>query len=88
VGEQGIHGYKTMNDMMVSLHEPERLVIRSRVSGCDGVVLGTVSMWGIIWDHALGYRAQFARPMSFVSSYGNRSEDALAELRSSFFGRA
>ena len=88
VGEQGIHGYKTMNDMMVSLHEPERLVIRSRVSGCDGVVLGTVSMWGIIWDHALGYRAQFARPMSFISSYGNRNEEALTELRALFFRRA
>jgi hypothetical protein len=73
---------------MVSLHAPERMVIRSRVSGCDGVVLGTVSMWGIIWDHTLGYRAQFARPMSFVSSYGNRSEEALAELRALFFRRA
>jgi hypothetical protein len=85
VGEQGIHGYKTMDDMMVSLCEPERLVIRSQVSGCDGVVLGTVIMWGIIWDHAIGYRAQFARPTSFISSYGNRSEEALIELRTLFF---
>jgi hypothetical protein len=31
-----------------------------------------------------GYRAQFARPISFISSYGKRSEEALAELRTSF----
>jgi hypothetical protein len=86
VGEQGLHGYKTMDAMMASLRdEPERLVFRSQISGCDGVVLGTVKMWGIIWDHALGYRAQFARPTSFISSYGNRSEEALTELRALFF---
>ena len=85
-GEQGIHGYKTFDDLMCSIRgEPERLVIRSQMSGCDGVVLGTVALWGIIWDHAQGYRAQFARPVSFISSYGNRNEEALAELRASFF---
>jgi hypothetical protein len=41
-------------------------------------------MWGIIWNHDKGYRAQFARPLSFVSSYGNRSEQALTELRTAF----
>jgi hypothetical protein len=86
VGEQGIHGYKTMSDMMASLREePERLVFRSQISGCDGVVLGTVKMWGVIWDHARGYRAQFAKPTSFISSYGNRSEEAITELRATFF---
>jgi len=84
-GEQGIHGYKTMRDMMVSLQDPARLVIRSQISGCDGVVLGTVRMWGIIWDHTLGYRAQFARPTSFISTYGNQSNEALTELRAHFF---
>jgi hypothetical protein len=85
-GEQGIHGYKTMDDLMSSIRgDPERLVIRSQISGCDGVILGSVSMWGIIWNHARGYRAQFARPLSFASSYGNRSDEALAELRASFF---
>ena len=83
-GEQGIHGYKTMDDLMLSIHDPERLVIRSKISGCDGVAIGKIAMWGIIWDHARGYRAQFARPLSFVSSYGNRDEEALAELRGRF----
>jgi hypothetical protein len=51
------------------------------------VVFGTVEMWGIIWDHAKGYRAQFARPLSFVSSCGNRSEQALADCVPSFPGK-
>jgi hypothetical protein len=62
--------------------------MRSQITGCDGVVFGTIEMWGIIWNHAKGYRAQFARPLSFVSSYGNRSEQALAELRAIFSGKA
>jgi hypothetical protein len=61
--------------------------MRSQMVGCDGVVFGTVEMWGIIWDHERGYRAQFARPTSFISSYGNRSEQALAELRADFLER-
>jgi hypothetical protein len=78
-----------MDDLMCSIMgKPERLVIRSQMSGCDGVVLGTVALWGIIWDHARGYRGQFARPVSFISSYGNRNEEALAELRASFFKEA
>jgi hypothetical protein len=87
-GEQGIHGYKTMDDLMLSVRDPERLVTRSKISGCDGVAIGKIAMWGIIWDHARGYRAQFARPLSFVSSYGNRNEEALAELRGRFFREA
>jgi len=88
-GEQGIHGYKTMDDLMCSIRgEPERLVIRSQMSGCDGIVIGAVALWGIVWDHAQGYRAQFARPVSFISSYGNRNEEALGELRTIFFRKA
>jgi hypothetical protein len=86
-GEQGIHGYKTMDDLIFSIRgEPERLVVRSQMSGCDGIVIGTIALWGIVWDHAHGYRAQYARPMSFMSSYGRRHDEALAELRTSFFG--
>jgi hypothetical protein len=85
VGEQGIHGYKTMDDLIWSVRgEPERLVGRRQMTECDGVVIGTVALSGVIWEHAKGYRAQFARPTSFISSYGKRSEEALAELRASF----
>ena len=88
-GEQGIHGFKTMDDLVRSFRgDPECLVTRSQISGCDGVVFGAVELWGIIWDHARGYRAQFARPLSFVSSYGIRSEEALAELRGTFFKKS
>jgi hypothetical protein len=79
-GEQGIHGFRTMDYMRGSTNFPGCL-IRSQSTGCDGIVLGTVELWGIIWDHEKGYRAQFGRPLSFVSSYGNRSGQALAELR-------
>jgi hypothetical protein len=85
-GEQGIHGFKTMDDLILSIRgDPECLVIRSQISGCDGVVFGIVELWGIVWDHVRGYRAQFARPLSFLSSYGNRSEEALTQLRACFF---
>ena len=85
MGEQGIHGYKTMDDLIWSVRgDPEHLVPRSQMSECDGVAIGTVALWGVIWDHARGYRAQFARPTSFISSHGKRSHDALAELRTSF----
>jgi hypothetical protein len=85
IGEQGVHAFKSMDDLMWSVRgDPNALVVRSQMSGCDGVVIGTCAMWGIIWDHARGYRAQFARPLSFFSSYGNRNESALAELRAMF----
>jgi len=88
-GEQGIYGYRTMDDLMWSVRgDPGRLVVRSQISGCDGVVFGTIAMWGIIWDHTRGYRAQFARPVSFISGFGKRNEEALAELRASFFREA
>jgi len=88
IGEQGIHGFKTIGDMTESYKdEPDHLVIRSQISGCDGVVFGAVEMWGTIWDHEKGYRAQFAMPLCFDSAYGHRSDQALAELRASFFRR-
>jgi hypothetical protein len=85
VGEQGIHGFKSLDDLLHSVHgDPSSLLVRSKISGADGVVVGTVALWGIIWDHTRGFRAQFARPLSFVSSYGDRNGDALAELRANF----
>ena len=89
IGEQGIHGFKTIGDMIESYKdEPDHLVIRSQIAGCDGVVFGAVEMWGTIWDHEKGYRAQFAMPLSFDSAYGQRSDQALTELRANFFGKA
>jgi hypothetical protein len=84
-GENGIHAYKSMDALISSVDgDPTRLVFRSMVTGCDGVVLGTVALWGIVWQHTRGYRGQFAQPTSFVSSYGTRSKAALLGLRASF----
>jgi hypothetical protein len=85
VGEQGIHAFKSMNHLMWSIrNDPGRLVVRAKLSGCDGIVIGTVALWGVIWEHVRGYRAQYARPLSFFSSYGRHNAEALTELRASF----
>jgi hypothetical protein len=78
-GKGGIHGFKTEGDLFK--YSTDSSLARATGSGCDGVVFGTIAMWGVVWEHEYGYRAQFARPTSFVSAYGNRSEQALAELR-------
>jgi hypothetical protein len=86
IGRQGIHGYKSMDDLIDSINgDPDNLLFRCKLSETDGVILGTVALWGIIWDHARGYRAQFARPTSFISAHGNRNREALAELSALFF---
>jgi hypothetical protein len=32
-------------------------------------VRGEVNLWGKVWDHKLGYRAQYAYPKTFVLPY-------------------
>jgi hypothetical protein len=83
--QQGIHGFKTMEDLLFAVRgDPSNLITRSKITGCDGVVIGTVALWGIIWQHTRGYRAQFARPTSFTSAYGERTACALTELQTRF----
>jgi hypothetical protein len=85
IGEQGVHAFKCMNDLMWCVdQEPGGLVGRAKLSGCDGVVIGTAALWGVIWEHVRGYRAQYARPLSFISSYGDSNTEALTELRQLF----
>ncbi len=88
-GEQGIHGFKTIDDLrqstLLKIGIVNQMLFRSRVTGHDGFVIGTIEMWGIIWEHERGYRAQFARPLSFDASYGDRCEEVLPELRRRFF---
>lgn len=85
VAEQGIHGFKTMEDLTFATRgHPGNLIIRAVVSGCDGLVVGTVDLWGVIWDHAVGYRAQFAKPTSFISIHGYESDEVLVQLRKEF----
>jgi hypothetical protein len=82
---QGVHAFKSMDELMWSIRDdPANLRERANISGCDGAVIGTVALWGIVWEHARGYRAQYARPKSFTSSYGRCDAEALSELRLCF----
>jgi hypothetical protein len=85
IGEQGVHAFKCMKDLMWSIRQdPHRLVVRAQLSGCNGIVIGSVALWGVIWEHVRGYRAQYARPLSFISGYGDRQAEVLLELRQLF----
>jgi hypothetical protein len=82
IEEQGIHGFKTEEDMLKSFDQNfGHMVIRSQVSGCDGVVFGVVKLWGIVWEHDKGYRAQYAQPAMFKYALGLHCEAALRDLR-------
>lgn len=82
VGEQGVHAFKSIDDLMYSVEEdPDRLVWRAKLAGSDGIVIGTVALWGVLWEHNCGYRAEYAQPISFMSSYGDRNTPALTQLR-------
>ncbi len=41
----------------------------TRCTSCP-YVIGTVEMWGVVWEHARGYRAQFAKIRSLESVVG------------------
>ena len=51
----------------------------------DGVVIGTVALWGVIWDHAQGLSGRNLRgPRHLYPAMAKRNREALAELRTSF----
>lgn len=37
----------------------------------DGLVWGSVELWGTVWEHKDGYRAQYARPLHFHGADGD-----------------
>ena len=56
IGRQGIHGYKSMDELIDSINgNPDNLLFRCKLTETDGVIIGTVALWGTIWDHARGY---------------------------------
>jgi hypothetical protein len=84
--QQGIHGFKTMDDLLFATRgDPSNLITRSKITGCNGVVVGSVALWGVVWEHSKGYRAQFAKPASFCSAHGEGNIRALTELQMRFF---
>jgi len=60
---------------------------RSNPAWYDGVVRGTVALWGVCIEHRLGYRAQFAKPLSFDEIYGDDVVNVLTRLERLFLGR-
>jgi len=87
-GDQcGIHANKTMSDLREYIGgspgtTPTCLWIYE--GGCDGVVIGSVALWGVVIIHQHGYRAQYARPLAFLEAYGKQADRALLRLRSRF----
>ena len=80
--EHGIHAFKTYEDLEFAVrNEPDSLVYRAQMTDCDGVVFGTVDLWGVVHEHKKGYRAEFAQPTSFSTTHGDHAHLALSELR-------
>jgi hypothetical protein len=87
MGEQGIHGFKTMSDLRYDINDNvDLLVARGQFTPhpTQGVVIGIVDFWGEVWEHERGYRAQCARPTVFLEAHGENSEAVLARLRADF----
>lgn len=65
----GIYGYKTFADFAKEVAP----------FSCKQLVAGEVELWGVVWPHERGYRAQFARPSKFyvptVEVYGDDALD-------------
>ena len=87
IAEHGIHAFKTRSDVLDSC----RGDLRSLLLRCDvttpksqGVILGCVKLWGIVHQHANGYRAQYAKAAFFTEAFGNDAPLALAQLQSAF----
>jgi hypothetical protein len=87
----GLHAFKTLGALRQHFRDlPGILRHRDIYEGSDnparfdGVVRGTVILWGICIDHSHGYRAQFARPIGFDEAYGDRADVVLERLRRLF----
>lgn len=58
----GIYGYKTLNSL-----------VQSGIELRDShLVFGEVSLWGRIYEHERGYRAQYAYPKRFIALVNTR----------------
>ncbi len=85
----GVHAFKLLSDLREYFRDlPDLLRYRylnedvgDPTPMFDGVVRGTVLLWGVCIDHEHGYRAQYARPYSFDEVYGQDAENALLRLR-------
>jgi hypothetical protein len=88
----GVHAFRTLDGLREGFRDlPDILRYRDIYDGesdrdamFDGVVRGTVMLWGVCIDCERGYRAQYARPASFDEAHGERAAVALERLRRLF----
>jgi hypothetical protein len=81
----GVHAFRTLEGLREDFRDlPDLLRYRDINEGFDGVIRGTVMLWGICIDCTRGYRAQYARPASFDEAHGERADEALERLRRLF----
>jgi len=84
----GIHAYLTRKELQRQFGDLASLLCYRGIysepdnpARWDGVVAGTVTLWGISVEGPRGYRAQFARIASFDEAHGTRADEALERLR-------
>jgi hypothetical protein len=84
----GIHAYLTETELRDYFRDLPGLLISRDYSPpdarWDGVVRGTVTLWGVSMEGPHGYRAQYARPATFDEAHGERAMEALVRLRRVF----
>lgn len=90
----GIHGFKTLEGLQVHFRNlPDLLRYRCIYNKSDkdlwearydGVIRGTVWLWGVCIDCERGYRAQYAKPASFDEIYGDKADEVMERLRRLF----
>lgn len=81
----GVHAFRTLDELQKGFSDlPGIMRYRDCGTPFDGVVRGTVWLWGVCIDCERGYRAQYARPASFDEAHGERAAVALERLRRLF----
>ena len=81
----GVHAFRTLDDLRLNFRDlPGILRYRDCGTPFDGVVCGTVLLWGVCIDCENGYRAQYARPVTFDEAHGDDADAALDRLRRLF----
>jgi len=87
VGEQGIHGFKTMSDLRNDIRDNVGLLVarcQFTLPPTQGVIIGIIDLWGDVVEHERGYRGEYARPSGFLEAHGDNDDAALARLRADF----
>jgi hypothetical protein len=86
----GIHAFASLNVLQEWIKDLADMLIYRNIyapddpARFDGLVRGTVTLWGVCIDHQRGYRAQYARPASFDEACGEHADIALKRLRRMF----